>query len=387
MMTISAIPDLGHMIMRRGMGGIAKYMVNFATMSDAVKAQNDVARSAASAIDLMTNERAKRLFLNDTIDPLTKTTAWENKRDKAVDIFAKTTGMPYWNSGLKTMTGAMYSDEVLKQAIKAADGTLSKKNMATFAQNGLGIDDLKAIAKEFKAQSGKNTIDGTHLADINQWQDKQLAQRFQTAIMTEVDKTIVTPGKGDLPLVSHSFAGKLILQFKSFAMAANNRVLLATLDDMSYQKVYGAVSMVGLGAMSYIIRETLKGNEPDMSMEKLTTEGFERSGLLAFWSDPNSLVEKATAGKVHASAALEGFDWWDEAGMSSKYASRNMRGAVLGVNAGLIQDIGKITGAMASGEWAESDIRAIRRAILFNNVHVLHQGFSRMEDKIGEGLK
>lgn len=380
MMTISALPDLGHIIMRRGMGGTARYMKNFALMSDATKKQHEVARAASLGIDLATNERARRLFLNDTVDPLTAQSKFQNTTDKAVDFFGKATGMPYWNAGLKTMVGSIYSDEILKAAVKSTKGQLSAKDTAAFANNGLGKQELKEIADAFKAQKGESEIDGVFLADLKQW-DPALAERFKLALLKETEMTIVTPGKGDLPLVAHSFAGKLVFQFKSFAMAANNRILLATLDDMNYKKVSGAISMVGMGAMGYVLRETLKGKEPDMDPQRLINEGLERSGLFAFWSDPNSMVEKATAGEVHMGRLWEELGITEEAGMSSRYASRNMLGSFLGVNAGTVQDIGMITSAMASGEWSESDLRAIRRAIYMNNLWLLHSSFSRMEEK------
>lgn len=379
MMTISALPDLGHIIMRRGMGGTARYMKNFALMSEATKKQHEVAKAASLGIDLATNERARRLFLNDTIDPLTAQNKFQNTTDKAVDLFGKATGMPYWNAGLKTMVGSIYSDEILKAAVKSTKGQLSVKDMAAFANNGLGKQELKEIAESFKAQKGESEIDGVFLADLQQW-DPALAERFKLALLKETEMTIVTPGKGDLPLVAHSFAGKLVFQFKSFAMAANNRILLATLDDMNYKKVSGAISMVGMGAMSYVLRETLKGNEPDMDPQRLINEGLERSGLFAFWSDPNSMVEKATAGEFHMGRLWEELGITEEAGMSSRYASRNMLGSFLGVNAGTVQDIGMVTSALASGEWSESDLRAIRRAIYMNNLWLLHSSFSRMEE-------
>ena len=63
--------------------------------------------------------------------------------------------------------------------------------------------------------------------------------------------------------------------------------------------------------------------------------------------------------------------------------SRNMLGAMVGVNAGLLQDVGQISGAISNGEWTESDARAVRRAIYMNNLHILYQAFNKFETSIG----
>ena len=68
----------------------------------------------------------------------------------------------------------------------------------------------------------------------------------------------------------------------------------------------------------------------------------------------------------------------------SKLQSRNLLGAFLGVNAGFVGDAGAMFGASLNGDWSESEARAARRAIPFNNIFYLHQAFgNNVEESFG----
>ena len=221
-------------------------------------------------------------------------------------------------------------------------------------------------------------MDDVWVPQIDEWADQQLAERFKAAVRKEVDMTVVTPGKGDLPLASRSEVGKLVFQFKSFAMSANNRILLAGLDDFTASRVAGTLAMITLGYTSYAARETLKGKEVKADYDTFIREGIDRSGLLAYWGELNAMVSKATAGEGDLYRLLGA-----DKGELSRYASRNLLGATLGVSAGRVSDLGQITSGISSGDFTESDIRAIRRTIIFNNLWATHRGFTEIEKAVG----
>ena len=43
-----------------------------------------------------------------------------------------------------------------------------------------------------------------------------MREAFQSAVLKDVDSTIVTPGVGDTPLMMSNEVGKMIMQFKTF---------------------------------------------------------------------------------------------------------------------------------------------------------------------------
>jgi len=298
---------------------------------------------------------------------------------KTTNTFSKLTGMQHWNAGWKQFTGFIYSNDIIDDALKLSKGKLDKNKVTRYARGGLSKTDMQNISKAIDAQEVSKT-DGVWIPNPDEWKDTVLAQRFKNAIMKEVETTIVTPTVGDLPLVSRGELGRLIFQFKSFAMTANNKIVLATLDDFSAQKMVGVLSMIALGGVSQLTRDATKGKETKLTSKKdiaaFIDNSIDRSGLLAYWGDVNGMIEKATRGRVHILPKLS-------AEPLDRYASRNVLGSILGPSAGRVSDITQITGAISAGDWRESDARAMRRMMLFNNLFWTHRTFNKIEQAFG----
>ena len=380
MVTISSVPDIGNYIARRGLVAFTRDMGRLATNMKAMKLSSQMNKKLGISADLMNSGRLEKLYLLDDYQPpISKETmggkvlnGWQNTRQ----VFTKATGMPYWNNFWKSMTATSYIDDIAVDSMKAVRGELSDHAIEQYARGGISLKDLQAVSRNLK--ESRDMVDGVWVPQIDEWADQALADRFKAAVRKEVDMTVVTPGKGDLPLMSKSEVGKLVFQFKSFAMSANNRILMAGLDDFTANRVAGTMAMVLLGYTSYASRETLKGKEVKTDYDTFIREGIDRSGLLAYWGDLNGMVSKATAGEADMFRALGA-----DKGQLSRYASRNLLGSVMGVSAGRVSDLGQITGAIASGDFRESDIRAVRRAIIFNNLWATHRGFSEIEKAVG----
>lgn len=376
-MTVSAIPDVGHVIMRHGLRGFTGGLMKVAGMSKGLKLSMRQQRTFGMAADLVNNSRAERLAFLDNMHGLT--TRSDRAMQKMSTKFSKYTGMQHWNAGWKQFTGFIYSNDIITDAGKIIDGKLDKKKITRYARGGLSKTDMQNISKAVNAQE-TSKMDGVWIPNPSEWDDQVLAQRFKNALMKEVETTIVTPTVGDLPLISRGELGRLIFQFKSFAMTANNKIILASLDDMSAQKMIGMLSMVALGGVSQITRDATKGKATDLSSEKgirtFIDNSLDRSGLLAYWGDVNGMIEKATRGRAGIIPKL-GAEPLD------RYASRNVLGSILGPSAGRVSDITQITGAISAGDWRESDARAMRRMIYFNNLFWTHRAFNKMEEAIG----
>jgi BMFP domain-containing protein YqiC len=376
-MTVSAIPDVGHIIMRHGLRSFTGGLLKVAGMSQGLKLSMRQQRTFGMAADLVSNSRAERLAFLDNAHGLT--TRADRAMQKMTTKFSRYTGMQHWNAGWKQFTGFIYSNDIINDAVKISKGTLDSKKITRYARGGLSKSDMQNIAKAMDAQK-TSKMDGVWIPNPDEWADTALAQRFKNTLMKEVETTIVTPTVGDLPLVSRGELGRLVFQFKSFAMTANNKIILASLDDMSAQKMIGMLSMVALGGVSQMTRDATKGKKTDLSSEKgiktFIDNSLDRSGLLAYWGDVNGMIEKATRGRVGIIPKL-GAEPLD------RYASRNVLGSILGPSAGRVSDITTITGAISAGDWRESDARAMRRMMLFNNLFWSHRAFNKIEESIG----
>ena len=377
MMTISAVPDIGHMIMRRGLLPITKSFTELVNPSELGKIARDNMSDMAVHVDLANNGRARSLSLNENTGQYGKRTKWKAVRDKAIDGFSLFSGMPHWNAALKSVVGGTYSSEIMRFATKALDGELSEKTLSRFAQGGLSEADLKAMGREAR-NGGVQHVQGAVLANPNVWKDQSLARKFKMAVFQETEKTIVTPGVGDLPLAMRGPLGQFALQFKAFAITSNQRVLLASIDDWTYNRTMGAMSMAGLGYTSYALRQTLKGQEVNTDFDTALKEGIDRSGMFAVGGEVNGMLEKLTGGEASAYKLLG-----IEGKPLSRFASRNVVGSLFGVSSGSIADMAAITRGASTGEWNESDLRAARRTIPFNNHFALYRAFSAGEEAVG----
>lgn len=376
-MTVSAAPDVGHIILRHGLKSFSKGLLDVARMSEGMKLSMRQQRVWGAAIDLTNNITVQKRAMLDNKYALESRT--DRFMQKATSTFSKATGMTHWNAGWKQFTGFIYSNDIITDAFKITKGKLDSKKITQYARGGLSKNDMTSIAKAMDAQE-ISKMDGVFIPNPEEWADQALAQRFKSALLKEIDNTIVTPSIGDLPLMSRGELGRLVFQFKSFAMSANQKIVLATLDDFSAQKAIGMLSMVMLGGVGQILRDTTKGKETKLKTKddwaKFIDNSIDRSGLLAYWGDVNGMIEKTTRGRMGIIPKLssEPLD---------RFASRNVMGSILGPSFGRVSDMATITGSISAGEWRESDARAARRMIGFNNLFWTHRTFNKLEEAMG----
>jgi hypothetical protein len=372
--TVSSIPDLGNYIARRGMMTMSRDIMRWTTSFKEMKLAARTLEKYGIAGDIENAGRLEKMYLMDNEMP-SSSPLWNNTRK----VFSKATLMPYWNNGLKTMAAVSFTDDLVVDALKAASGKLSRKQIEAYARGGISLANLKKMAAEMTPDQ---KIGNIHVPDYDKWLDQNLAEVIKAAIKKEVDTVVITPGKGDLPLWTKGEVGKTVAQFKSFAFAANQRLLMANLDDFNANKMAGLIASITLGYVSYAAKQTLKGEDFETDYDAFIREGLDRSGQLAFWGDLNGMISKATQGEVDLHRLLGA-----DAQVMSRYASRNMLGTLLGISAGRVGDISQFIGAISKGEFSESDIRAVRRAIIFNNLWATHYGFSQLEKSTYEALQ
>jgi hypothetical protein len=183
------------------------------------------------------------------------------------------------------------------------------------------------IARRIADQAETYGIWGKHvrIARSHLWDDQHAAQMYRAALGKDINTIIVTPGKGDLPNVVGGGLGhllpesaqkairgtfenlpegrfkdiagevgsvfmgqemsRLIFQFKSFAIAAQHRVLTPGLQQFDQNILIGAVSLVGLGAVVDSIRRKQLGTHYGGSFDQRLMRAIERSGIAGYMTD------------------------------------------------------------------------------------------------------
>ena len=329
--------------------------------------------SAAKEMNIMELKRANvgtEMILNDRMNSLAEltdnivgATKLERGVQAAADKFGNVTGANYWNNFMKSWVGNIVHDQIVRTTTEVlASGKMDAKGLKVLRRAGLGDEMIKRIGAQAK-QHGDLSHD-MFIASVNKWDDVDAKTAFRAAVSQITNRAIVTPGIGDMPTFFGSGTSKLILQFKSFLFASQSRTLIAGIQQRDAAVAQSVVIAFGLGYLTYVFKETLAGREISDDPERIAFESFDRSGLAGWFTEPFQIVNKLSGGNLQASMGIEGSEM-------SRYASRNIIGAMLGPSFGRAQDLSSILRALITGEISESDVNATFRQIPGNNLFYL----------------
>lgn len=346
-MTVSAIPDLARGVMVNGFRNTIRGYSSLITRSPAFKASRAEQLKMAVGLETILHTRARTM--GDLVDSSARTTAVEAGMERVTDAFGKLTMMGHFDDMNKSVNGMITSDGILS-------GAFAGRRLAK-----LGINDNMAARIRSEFEKHGEVIEGWHIGNFEKWDDQHVAGVFQSAVLKDVNNTVITPGIGDTPLWASTPLGKTIFQFKSFATASYNRATLGGLQEGTGQFYYGTAFQIALGALTYALKQSANGKEVDWSPQKLAIEGIDRSGILGPLMEYNNMAEKATGGMIGLGALLG-------TGTQSRYASRGFIGSALGPTFGLLDTITDVTAGVLNGDAGDRVLHNVRTLLLGNNL-------------------
>ncbi|MGW8664695.1 hypothetical protein [Serratia ureilytica] len=346
-MTVSAIPDLARGVMVNGFSNSMRGYSALISRSPAFKASRAEMQKMAVGLETILHTRARTM--GDLVDGSSRTTAVEAGMERITDVFGKLTLMGHFDDVNKSVNGMITSDSILSGAAAA------KK----LAKLGINPNMASRIRSEF--QKHGEVIDGWHIGNFEKWGDQHVAGVFQSAVLKDVNNTVITPGIGDTPLWASTPLGKTVFQFKSFATASYNRATLGGLQEGTAQFYYGTAFQIGLGALTYALKQAANGKEVEMTPQKLVLEGLDRSGILGPLMEYNNMAEKASGGMVGLGAIFG-------TGTQSRYASRGFIGSALGPTFGLLDTLTDVTSGVLNGDAGDRVIHNARTLLPGNNL-------------------
>lgn len=297
----------------------------------------------------------------DITDPYSVSSPFERFMDNAASGFSRLNGLVYWNDFQKSFASVITQNRVLK-GVGNYNG-LGKREKAYLAYLGIDADMAKRIAEQF-AKHGTIEDGGIRVAHTDDWDTTDAAQiakrTYRAAINKDVDSTIVTKGVGDVPLFMHTPTGRLLTQFKSFAIASHQRALMRGLQERPMGFVAGTMFAATVGMFIYWLKSVEANRQDDISDNpgRWIAEGLDRSGLFSIAFEANNTVEKAFGiGAYGALAAM--FPGSDQSGKASRYATRSVTEALVGPTGALLDNFVRAGNSIkGSGDgWTESEIR------------------------------
>ncbi len=371
-MTISALPDLMRPLMQHGLSKSLAPMGAMLRNMDAVRIATKDLREMAVGLDYVLSTRTKAIA--DLTDPYSRRSALELGLNWGTQKFGNWTLMNQWNSTLKSWTGLVVQSRILDNARLASAGkNIPQAEIRKLAQVGIDEGMLRRIGEQF-TRHGED-MDGLLTGHSHMWDDRVVRETFQSAILKDVDSTIVTPGVGDTPLLMSSEAGKIILQFKTFIFASHNRMLVSGIQQGDASFYLGALGTIALGSMVYAMKQKLSGRDIDYSPNNLVKEGIDRSGMLGWLSEPINTMENISGGRFGLGAMFG-------APPVSRFQSRNAIGAMLGPTFDLGGDAATIANGVLNGEFEDKQIHAVRKMLPFQNLHIIAPMLNSVEEQM-----
>lgn len=365
----SSVPDTMRHVMVHGIN--RTYGKLFKTLAQDFKglkfAANEM-EEVGLALDMTNSMTALRRANMDEYTPVTGKI--DEISQKTAQGFANLTGINIWNATQRTFAGIMTQDRFLEGVTQFAEtGKLAKKEIENLASHGIGRSEAKAIAAQFKKYGQKRKT--LNIANAREWDDAAARNIFRAAIRKQVDEIIVNPGL-ERPLWMSKPGWRTIGQFKSFSFSSMQRVALAGIQQADANILAGTTAAVFVGSLVYGWKNTLAGRPVSDDPRVWITEGIDRSGITGWVFDANNIIEKATRGRIGVNALTGGPPM-------SRYASRNVTGALLGPSFGMAQDMFQVTGAAASGDFKASDTHAARRLFPGQNIPYIRGVYDRLE--------
>ena len=365
----SSVPDVARIFMAEGIGKtFSKGLLPLARNINSFKVSSAEAKRYGVGVDALMGGRSQ--IISDVADYTQPNTAFERGIQYATDNFGRVNLMDYWTTGVKQLHAVTMQNSVI-------DGLLKGQVDKRLARLGIDDGNAQAMAAELKKHATK--VDGVWLSNARNWDSPELERLWGAAIRKESDRVIVVPGQ-EKPLFMSTELGKTIFQFRSFMFASTQRMTIAALQSQDHNALAGVLMLTSLGMMSYSFKQWDAKRDIAEDPVELVIEGIDRSGALGGIMEINNTLEKLSSNNFGMRPLL-GVDI-----PAARFASRSMSENLLGPTFGSFLDTSlRVANAgLAEDGWNESDTRALRRLIPYQNLTFIRQAFDRIEEEVGD---
>lgn len=360
--TLSSLADIARLPMVHGLDGVMRDgLVPLIRNLKGFKMAVGEAKLAGAVTERILNTRMATFA--ELADPYSSASPFERFMENTANQFSKATGLLHWNDATKSLASVMTQNRVLRGAGNYAG--LGKRERAYLAYLGIDGSMAERIAKQFELH-GSVEDGGVRVAGSADWSDDYAQRVYRAAIAKDIDATIITKGVGDTPLWFSTPTGRLISQFKSFAVASHQRALMRGLQERPMGFVTGTMFATTMGMLVYYLKSVEANRMEDISDNpgRWIAEGLDRSGMFSIAFEVNNTIEKAFGIGAYGALAAA-FPGGDQDGKASRYAMRSTAAALTGPTGDLIDTAIRAAQAIkGSGDGlSEGDINSIKRLL------------------------
>ncbi|MGA0595599.1 hypothetical protein [Enterovirga sp. CN4-39] len=328
------------------------------------------AQLAGNVLEKVHNSRLAAII--DVTDPYRTKSAAEVFMEKMTDVASKWNGIRKWTDTMKGWASVVTQNRVLEGVSRYGDLPASERRYLAF----LGIDKNMAERIARLAEQHGNITEGVRVAGTAAWDDEAARRVFYGAINKDVDSIIIQQSRGDVPLFANTPLGRMALQFKSFALASNQRVLMRGLQEDQARFWGGVIASSAVGMMIAYIKaiESNRAHQLSDNPGYWLTEGLDRSGILAIPFELSNTAEKLNIyGAKRAAIDIGEVLFPGVSGKEgpSRYGSRGKMSSLFGPTVGFAEDVATVLSipeALArDGEVKDVQRNAVKNLVPFGS--------------------
>lgn len=376
---LSSVPDIAGAIFHYGFTRAFRHQFNPLMRLFGSKEMKDLAKASrqelrAFGIGVETILQARNSAISDVFDMYAPTSRFERGLDKASNAFFIANMLSPWTDAMQRIAGTTAMDQFSRAVEASARGKATKAQMRKLAEAGIDSTMAGRIWKELSTEGGSNVIDGVRLSNSGAWNDTAARDAWEGAIARDVDMMVINPGQEKSLWPSRNPVVALLLQYKTFVMAATERVLFRGLQARDAQVLQGFIAMTALGMVGEYAYSLSSGRDAPKTTGDWIKAGMSRSGALGWIEEANAIGSKWTGGTTDIYQAV------GATAQGSRYQSREKLGILLGPTANKLEGVIRAGANAINSEWGDADTRRIRRLVAGQNLFYLR----RLFDQIGE---
>lgn len=372
---VSSVPDLARPVMKYGLVRTFKDgFLPLITDLKRLKMSNKELRLAGAALDVILHSRSMAMY--DILDDMQRGSKFERAIEYGTKKFGIIALFDQWTAGMKQFTGAIANVRIMDALQKTAEGSATVKDKTFLAS--LGIDEVRAgdMWDEVVKNGGGEKVNGAWMPNTEAWKNEDNIRAYRSAILREVDNAIVTPGAEKPLWTDKTMTGRMLGQFKSFAMSSTSKTLLAGLQQTDANFVVGSAISLALGALSYAIWAATVGGEAydamlEAGLDKWADEAIDRSGLTGVLS-----LAQGVASAIPATAPYATFS----GGRTTRRGGGSLIDELGGPSWDLAERLSKTVTDI--DDPTQSTIHTIRTLAPGNNIWHLRRAYDAIENSV-----
>ncbi len=190
---------------------------------------------------------------------------------------------------------------------------------------------------------------------------------------------MVTPG-AEKPLFLSDPVYAMLGQFKGFAAAAQERILISNLQEADGRTLQGFAHMMAMGMLSYKAYTLATGQPTSDRPQDWIKEAVARAGMLGWMGDLNAAQAKFFGGKTDAFNVI-GADR-----PMTRHQSQSALAELLGPTFAELQGISTGVNDAAHGTWTAQDTHKLRQTLYLQNHFIFRQLLDKAEDGVNGSM-